>query len=206
MLKWWQTVCNAVQDLIGLGFDLSTSGYNSKYCSSVICKLAHLHSAIARTFNACLINVYGGVFRIRFVWSELIGLFACYLKKTNSLNCHISLINWNNALKMITISYDIALRCYYLKITAKVLIIGIAVSEANFLVSCAHLCMARKNFPAPSMRKCCDSDIFRVHQYANWYQCLHLTFRCTKGTSVQTWHRLVKQFRCSDRQPVLVMF
>jgi len=40
MLKQWQTVCNAVQDLIGLGFELSTSGHNSKYCSLVICKFA----------------------------------------------------------------------------------------------------------------------------------------------------------------------
>jgi len=30
-------------------------------------------------------------------------------------------------------------------------------------------------------------------------QCLNLTFRCTRGTfSVQTWHGLVKQLRCSD--------
>jgi len=39
------------------------------------------------------------------------------------------------------------------------------------------------------MQKCCDSDMFRVHQYANWYQCLNLTFRCT--FAIQTWHGLV---------------
>jgi len=49
------------------------------------------------------------------------------------------------------------------------------------------LCGARKNLPAPSMRKCCDSNMFRVHQYTKWCQCLNLTFRCTRGTfSVQT--------------------
>jgi len=26
--------------------------------------------------------------------------------------------------------------------------------------------------------------MFRVHQYTNWYQCLNLTFRCTRGTFV----------------------
>jgi len=70
MLKRWRTVCNAMQDLIGLGFELSTKGYHSKYCISVICKLAQCIKtrtvAIARTFNACLINVYGSVFRFVF--------------------------------------------------------------------------------------------------------------------------------------------
>jgi len=28
---------------------------------------------------------------------------------------------------------------------------------------------ACENLLAPSMRKCCDSDIFSVHQYTNWY-------------------------------------
>jgi len=59
---------------------------------------------------------------------------------------------------------------------------------------------ARKNLPDPSMRKCCDSNMFRVHQYTNWCWCLNLIFKCTRGTSaVQTWHglilcSLVKQF------------
>jgi len=61
------------------------------------------------------------------------------------------------------------------------------------------LCGARKNLPALSTRKCWESDMFRVHQYTKWCQCLNLTFRCTRHTfSVQTWHGLVKQFRCSD--------
>jgi len=63
MLKLWRTVCNAVQNLTGLGFELSTSGYNSKYCSLIIYKLEHCtahqnnNSAIARTVNFhCLFN------------------------------------------------------------------------------------------------------------------------------------------------------
>jgi len=27
-----------------------------------------------------------------------------------------------------------------------------------------------QNLPVPSMRKCYDSDMFRVHQYTNWCQ------------------------------------
>jgi len=91
MLKRWRTICNAVQDLTGLGFKLSTSGYSSKYSSSVIYKLAQCTKTTTvllqelSTFNACLINVYGCV--LRFACSELICLFVCYLKKANSLNC-----------------------------------------------------------------------------------------------------------------------
>jgi len=97
----------------------------SKYSSSVIYKLAHCrvhqnnNSAIPINYTiqlyqqyyqlsmfVCLINVYGSVFRFA-CWSELICLFVCYLKKTNSINCRqISRINWNSALKMITISFD----------------------------------------------------------------------------------------------------
>jgi len=37
------------------------------------------------------------------------------------------------------------------------------------------------------MQKCCESDMFRVHQYTNWCQRLNLTFRCTRSTfSIQT--------------------
>jgi len=52
----------------------------------------------------------------------------------------------------------------------------------------AHfLCGARKNLPARSMLKCGDSNMFRMHQYTNWCQCLNLTFTCTRSTfSVQT--------------------
>jgi len=46
----------------------------------------------------------------------------------------------------------------------------------------SFLCEARKNLPVPSMRKCCDSDMFRVHQYTNWCQWLNLTFKCTRIT------------------------
>jgi len=51
-----------------------------------------------------------------------------------------------------------------LLLTYAVVALGLGGPVQNIWRREPFLCGARKNLPIPSMRKCCDSDMFRVHQ------------------------------------------